>query len=272
MACASPTEIVDRVAAAFNEGRPDGEIVAQLGQLGLAADEANHAIEMVRSGFCRVLLLIAGMKSGQFCSDYESDPIFQAAIRRARRELTHIDQPRPRKLAEIREALTEADADQRAIAAYELGRSGNPLGEPLLLAMIDDCDQMVRITAIQALGDCICLEAVPRLSEILAEDQDRLVLSNAIRALVDIGDRDAVPALIQATRHEDAKIRHDVAWALGQFRDKRAIPALEALLNDTTVPETRDENGILSQTSIFSIRDHAERSLKRIRAPWWKFW
>jgi hypothetical protein len=89
---------------------------------------------------------------------------------------------------------------------------------------------------------------------------------NAIKALAEIGDPNGVPALIEATRHENAFVRHDAACALGEMRDPRAVPALESLLGDATIPVEKDARGLTTQTSIYSVADQARRSLDKLSA------
>jgi HEAT repeat protein len=74
-----------------------------------------------------------------------------------------------------------------------------------------------------------------------------------------------VAALVEMTRHEDGFVRLDAARALGTLGDRRAAPALEALLADPTKPERRDEHGIPKVMSTRSVADEARESLRRLR-------
>jgi hypothetical protein len=123
----------------------------------------------------------------------------------------------------------------------------------------------VRIYAIQSLKALKAKEAVAPCSALLRSDAPRIVLGNTIKLLAEVGDPAAVPALIEATRHENAFMRHDAAWALGELADPAAIPALEALLDDKTVPVERDKHGLTTQSSMYSVADQAQRSLDKIR-------
>ena len=264
-------QIVDCVTEAWGAELSDEEIVRRLAELGLDEEDAVEAIEMVRNGLGRAAALAVGMSAGQFSSDFEDHPVFRAALKKARAEIGRLPPEQPKSVPELEAGLKDADPDTRSSAAYDLGLTGDSSAVPLLLAVLDDPNDHVRITAIQSLRDLGSNRAVPALSKILGSDSDRLVLTNAIRALVAIRDKSAVPALMEATLHDDPFVRHDVAWALGEMRDKRAVPALEALLEDTTTPEAFDENGILSESSIYRVCDHAANSLRKLR-QWWRFW
>jgi HEAT repeat protein len=105
----------------------------------------------------------------------------------------------------------------------------------------------------------------------LVSEHEQKILANVIAALARIGDKGAVPALIEATRHPDPFVRHGAAWALGELRDRRAIPALRALLQDTVKPESWDWSGPSMQTSLYRVCDHARMALQKMQR-WWQIW
>jgi len=63
----------------FGDGE---ELVSAVTSLGLTAEEAERLIRTVRDAYGRFMLMSAGMNARQFHGDYESDPIFQAALNR----------------------------------------------------------------------------------------------------------------------------------------------------------------------------------------------
>ena len=261
----SPQKIVSHVLEAWRTDTADDGVIEQLAQLGLSSDEASDALELVRSGIGRAALLSAGLSASNISSDVDDDPIFRAAVEAGRRNIASAPPEPPADPNTLAAQLTSDDVQARRTAAYELGRSKDRNAVARLLAALDDPDMYVRTYAIQSLKDLRAKEAVAPCCALLSSDAPQLVLVNAIKALADIRDPVAVPALIDATRHENAFIRHDAAWALGEFADARAIPALEALLADKAVPVERDKDGLPTQTSIYSVADHAQRSLDKIR-------
>jgi len=276
----SAVEIVERVASAWASGADDATVIADLGKLGLCEEHAAQAVDMVRSAYSRALLLSSGMNASQFSSDFEDDAIFQAALHRARAEISSRPQhPKVSRrgadlqnaapgssqdskgLAGLERDLRSPDTETRRKAVYQLGRSQDRSAPRLLLTALADPDSYVRVYAIQSLRDLRSREAVPALAMLLGSEQG-IVFENAVHALVKIGDQSAVPALIEATRHANPSLRSLAAWALGELGDRRAASALQVLLRDTARPPD----------NIYSVRDQAQRALRRLR-PWWRwFW
>ena len=96
--------------------------------------------------------------------------------------------------------LRSESPQERADAASRLGQARAPEAVGSLVAVLDDPDETVRVTAIRALGQ--------------------------------IGDRRAVPALVQRVEDPLASVRLALCQALGQLRDPAGIPTLTALLHD----------------------------------------
>lgn len=261
----SAQEIVACVVEAWRNGSDDDAVQVQLEAMGLHSAEATEAIELVRSGIARAALMAAGMRADQFSSDVDNDPIFLAAMKAGHSEVANtLSKPATDKKGALAE-LASDDVEARRRAAYELGEFNDSRATAQLLAALDDQDIYVRTYAMQSLAKLKAKDAVGPCCALLQADQPRLVHVNAIRALGEIGDPAAVPALIEATRHANAFVRHDAAWALGELGDPHAMEALEALLSDKTIPVEKDEDGFTSQTSIYSVSDQAERALSRIR-------
>jgi HEAT repeat protein len=101
------------------------------------------------------------------------------------------------------------------------------------------------------------------LSDLLRQETDVVAISSMVRTLGDSGDRAAVPVLIELTRHADAFVRQDAARALGTLRDRRAIPALSALLADHTQPYRRTESG--SMSNVYTVAQVARTALDEIQ-------
>jgi HEAT repeat protein len=103
------------------------------------------------------------------------------------------------------------------------------------------------------------------LSELLRLETDVTAISSLIGTLGHSGDREAVPVLIEMTRHADAFVRQDAARALGKLKDRRAIPALSALLSDHTQPYRRTENGSVS--NFYTVAQVARTALDEVQNP-----
>jgi hypothetical protein len=59
-------------------------LVDAVAALGMTAEEAGSVVSTVRDAYCRTLLYSAGAQPQNFSGDYETDPLFQAALRRFR--------------------------------------------------------------------------------------------------------------------------------------------------------------------------------------------
>jgi HEAT repeat protein len=125
-----------------------------------------------------------------------------------------------------------------------------------------DADEVVRLAAIRAVGKTKDPSKVALLIDRLALEPKVDTLSRLIDALGAIRAPQAVPALLELTKHADAFVRQDTAKALGKIGDRRAIPALQALLADKVKPERRDEGGSIS--NMFSVAHEARKALARI--------
>ena len=106
----------------------------------------------------------------------------------------------------------------------------------------------VQALAIEALGSLRTRAAIPRLINLLADDDLRV---SALNALVTMGTV-ASPYLYPALEHETEKIRISVAEALSQIEDRRTINPLIAALN--------------SDNQRKEVKAHAAKALGSMRA------
>lgn len=165
------------------------------------------------------------------------------------------------------ESPLSTDAEKRRTAAYELGGSTDPDAVSKLLDALDDPDLYVRVYAIQSLRDLKDSQAVPRLCRLLEEQaSEPLIVSNVTKALGSIGSPKAIPTLVAALESDDAFTRYDAAYALGEIGDPSAIPVLEKLLSDKTKPESHDDNGLLQNSTLYTVGEQAQRAIDMIHS------
>jgi HEAT repeat protein len=72
-----------------------------------------------------------------------------------------------------------------------------------------------------------------------ASHRHHRVAANGLLGLFYQGDHDAIEEMIRLSSHPEALFRAAMAWALGQTRDPRALPALR-VLEDDPVPMVRN--------------------------------
>jgi HEAT repeats/HEAT repeat len=271
----SPEEIVATIFNGWETNQSAAQIERRLIAIGLSSSEARTAIDLCFQALVAIALRTAGLPEQQYLTDVAADPIYIAALEIARTKLA--SQSDLTGTAQATEStIHHPDAAIRQKAAYDLGSSTNStFAIPLLLELLNDENELVQVVAIQSLGNFRGKTIVAELCARLFAETRELILINLIRAVVNIGDHNAVPALVWVTKSSLAFIRHDAAWALGELGDDRAIPTLTAMLNDSTLPEERNELGLVVKSSSYRVCDHARMSLEKIKSrqqPWWQWW
>lgn len=138
----------------------------------------------------------------------------------------------------------DTDPRVREMATWALGNIEAPGGAPALVtALQKDDDDKVRETAAWALartGDHAALDA---LGSAAANDHNARVRGTAAWAIGNLSEREegvrAPTGLLHVLKDEDDDARLRAAWALGQFRDSTALPAIKEALNTEKVSEVR---------------------------------
>lgn len=118
-------------------------------------------------------------------------------------------------------------------AAWALGEIGDTRAiEPLIKKLIDNnpTETWVLPQVIEAVGKLKAREAIPYLTGFLQSDEAEIA-SITTSALVNIGTP-CVPSLIEVLYHGSDTARAYATLALGQLKDKRAVPPLTAMLKD----------------------------------------
>jgi HEAT repeat protein len=111
----------------------------------------------------------------------------------------------------------------------ELTEIGPP-AVPALMAVLDDASVWRRMLAAHALGIIGDRRATVRLIRRLRGDPDATVQCYAAEALGKLRDPRAFGPLLDAARSGPLRSSSRIAWALGRFRDRRAVPVLVPML------------------------------------------
>ncbi len=139
----------------------------------------------------------------------------------------------PRAVDTLMPLLQDAVKAVREEAAHALVQIGTA-SLPRLLAALEHDEWLVRLHAVEALGQLRAPESVEPLLRVMFNDSDSAVRIDAARALGEIGDPRAVDFLISALRDRD--IRPKAIEALGKIGDRRAVPVLLTVLTGANKP------------------------------------
>ncbi len=121
----------------------------------------------------------------------------------------------PEAIARLEQLLRESShAEVRVAAANVLGKAGAADSRPVLVTALEDPEENVRWFAVEGLRKLGASQAVPRISEILQEDQSARVRAIAATALGELGQPAGVPALRQALSDPAERVRQKAAAAL----------------------------------------------------------
>ena len=126
--------------------------------------------------------------------------------------------------------LRDPDPDRRWWAGRALAAVATPAARVGLITALTDADSDVRACAAYGLGEARAVEAIPQLVNRLA-DPSAFVSRIVADSLARIGTP-AVPALIAALESNETLIRIGAARALSIIQAHQAIPALCKALND----------------------------------------
>ena len=127
---------------------------------------------------------------------------------------------------------------RRQSIAEILGRIKDKSATFVLLDMLKNSDEDVRMKVIESLGEIGDKRAVNYLIPLL-RDNDEFIRGRAADALRKLGDKSAVEPLITMMKKRKEYARDDAAYALGEIGDKRATEPLIEVLNSSTDPDWR---------------------------------
>ena len=99
---------------------------------------------------------------------------------------------------------------------------------PLLRPMLNDENFMIRVAALQALGQMRDSEAVPRITWLCSHDSNPFLRVQAVQTLVDLQGRDALATLLALTGDANFQVRRTAAAYLVEWQEHSAA-ALRAL-------------------------------------------
>jgi|GEM_PF-2063389 len=117
-------------------------------------------------------------------------------------------------------------------AAIEVIMEANDAGSVKALAQVANDSNEEPRTRWHACSGLETLKGPAAFSALMAALSDPIMRSRAAYELGEFGNRRAVPALIRMLGDDDAEVRKDAAGALGKLGDRHAVPALIFALTD----------------------------------------
>ena len=134
----------------------------------------------------------------------------------------------------------------RGVAAWGLGRIGDPQAIPVLQASIEDEDWTVALNSIEALGKLKATEAVTSLV-VLLDDMDDDIRRYTVEALGRIGDNRATNVLLNHVEDPHPAVRAEIFRTLQKLGDVSAVEHLIAALDD--------DDPLVCQTAASSLQE-----------------
>ena len=134
-------------------------------------------------------------------------------------------------IAALSRSLSDCDNLVRLSTVEALNEMGGQTTIPILIQALADKNYEVRMRAVEGLGNLEAKIAVPKLQQLLLEDSDELVQIAAAEALGKVGARAAVPGLKMALGHRRTLIRMSAAVALGEIGEPSVISYLQSCLD-----------------------------------------
>ena len=139
------------------------------------------------------------------------------------------------------QTLTNESREARWHTCYFLRNSyPDPLALPTLTEVfLHDTDEYVRSAAADAIADIDTMYARNLMIQHLDADENRATQNIAVEVLSRFQDARVIPMLV--SRLTDPETRMHAAFALGTFRDKRAVPVLLNILDEKALDSSFQE-------------------------------
>lgn len=146
-------------------------------------------------------------------SAFNKDPQIEVRCK-ALEALSSLSKPQVEEL--IRHAYQSDNLKLKASALFSMGRNCNTGWLPLLLKELLSSNPLLKCEAVRACAELEAVEAVPRLIQLLSDDNDEILIS-AIEALGQIGSKEAREAISKYLDSDKEAIQHAVEDALDEM-------------------------------------------------------
>ena len=122
-------------------------------------------------------------------------------------------------------ALRAIDDGVRTAAAEALSKIGKPAVEPLCETLRSSW-RMARVAAAEVLGKVGDARALPPLLDALNDNRQSILRQTAAQALGELKDARAVPPLMERLKDKDSEVRKSAAESLGKIQDAQTVSAV----------------------------------------------
>ncbi|MCG9131445.1 HEAT repeat domain-containing protein [Candidatus Poribacteria bacterium] len=148
------------------------------------------------------------------------------------------------------QTLTNESREARWHACYFLRNSyPDSRALPTLTEVfLHDTDEYVRSTAAYAIADIDTAYARTLMIQAVDTEANEITQNIAVEVLSHLGDKRVIPMLV--TRLGTPETRMDAAFALGAFKDKRAIPILLNILDEKALDRSFREKAVAALARI----------------------
>jgi len=166
---------------------------------------------------------------------------------------------------ELVQQFNNLEAQGRQNILYELNELKYPEIKSLLEKALNDENEYVRIIAIQSIKGNMQIESIDKLITMFKETENHTLISNLTKTFVEFQLDKPIPVLVKKLNSKNEMVIYDCVWALGEIGSDSEIETLEQLTSNSNIPQIYDDEGVLSQTTQFSIGQMAEKSIVKIR-------
>ncbi len=275
-------EIINKLPEIIENG-PSAETFLILENIGLSEEEIEKTLDIITQAIGRSGLYKAGLKPEQMSHYLDENPIFNKTIELVVNGEVNVQVDTGNLHPELKKAFNfdedeEIDLEQtfidfnnpenedRAYGLYELLEHKHPKSSELIEKAINDEDEMVQITALQGVDEETVNETiVQEMLELFKQTQNHTLVSNLTGNFSDFNIQQAIPLLIEKLQSENLMIVYDCIFCLGEIADETVIDILVPFKEVRKCAEIYDEDGMLSESTGYTIRKITKKAIKKIK-------
>ncbi len=267
------------------ENGPGSETINSLKSIGLNEDEVEEVLDIVNQGIGRASLYNMGMQPQQFQSYLNEDPIFLKTIDLINNSKLDYEvdteglHPQLKKMLNKNKEAEPVDFDamlqdfnnpsneNRSDILYKLIDNKAPNIIEILEKALFDKKKMVQIIAIQGIEEEHLTESMKgKLFDLFVQTNDHTLISNLTKVFSNYHIKGALPFVIDKLKSSELMNVFNSILCVGEIGDKRNIVDLKPLMEIKKCPEIFDEDGMVEQTTNYTIEEITIKIIKKLEA------